>query len=57
MSNEQIQTIYENNLKLQATLDALQKAMLSELEVDTVAMVQIALDYANKNNAMMSKAV
>lgn len=57
MNNEQIQIINENNAKIQATLDLLQKSMLSELEFDSLAMVQIALDYVNKNNDIMSKVV
>lgn len=56
MSNEKIQEIYENNLKIQATLDMLVQTGDYE-NVDKVAFVMIALDYANSNNSILQKAV
>ena len=56
MNNAQIQTMYENNLKLQATLNTLVQLIDSDF-VDKLALVEIALDYANGNNDILQKAV
>lgn len=57
MTNEQLQTIYANNLKIQATLDMLTKVILGELKVDNFSMTQIALDYAKSNNKILEKLI
>lgn len=57
MSNEKIQEIYENNLKIQATLNTLAQLIDSDGIIDKLALVEIALDYANGNNDILQKAV
>lgn len=57
MNNVQIQTMYDNNLKIQATLNTLVQLIDSDGIIDKLALVEIALDYANGNNDILQKAV
>lgn len=57
MNNNQIQTMYDNNLKIQATLNTLVQLIDSDGIIDKLALVEIALDYANGNNDILQKAV
>lgn len=57
MNNNQIQIMYDNNLKIQATLNMLVQLIDSDGIIDKLALVEIALDYANGNNDILQKAV
>jgi hypothetical protein len=57
MNNNQIQIMYDNNLKIQATLNTLVQLIDSDGIIDKLALVEIALDYANGNNDILQKAV
>ena len=57
MSKEQLETINENNMKVESVLKVVIEALTGDLDADVVSMVDIALDYTKRTDDIVASLV